>query len=88
MARPAKYSEDDLLVAVYEYSKTHPGKIIVSKLAAWASANIPSLSGVKANDFQRPRRNKNAEKTDKNKTFGSKPRSAPQKSAVKPRKKR
>ena len=67
MARPAKYSEDDLLIAVHEYSKVYPGKIMVSKLAVWASANIPSLFGVRANDFQRPRRTKDADKTGKDK---------------------
>lgn len=56
MARPAKYSEEDLLIAVEEYAKIHPGKIVYSVLAAWSSENIPALYGVKDVDFRRPHR--------------------------------
>ena len=67
MARPPKYSEDDLLIAVHEYAKCHPGKISISKLAEWASENIPALYGVKYADFQRLPRSGNAIKNGQKK---------------------
>lgn len=57
MAKPPKYSDIDLMIAVQEYAKEFPGKIIISELASWASKNYPTLYGVKDVNFRRPHRN-------------------------------
>ena len=67
MARPEKFSSKDLLIAVMEYSKVYPGPIVISKLAAWASETIPTLSGVKDIDFRRASRSKKGNNEDNRK---------------------
>ena len=66
MAKTSTYSDELLLDAVVKYSLAFPQKIVVTKLAEWASANIPGLEGVKAQHFTRPKITKNP-KTKKTK---------------------
>lgn len=54
MAKTSKFSEEKLLEAVVKYAGTFRGKIEATKLAQWASANIPGLEGVQGYHFTRP----------------------------------
>lgn len=54
MAKTAKYTEEKLLEAVVKYAEQYRGKIEATKLAKWASVNIPGLEGVEDRHFMRP----------------------------------
>lgn len=53
MAKAQTYTDDLLLSAVIKYAERFSGKIIISDLAKWASANIPGLEGVQYYHFTR-----------------------------------
>ena len=54
MGKRASYEEDLLTSAVIKYAEVYAGKIKATNLAAWASANIEGLQGVKDYHFLRP----------------------------------
>lgn len=54
MAKTQKYRDELLLEAVVKYAELNRGKIVATKLAEWASANIDGLEGVRDYHFTRP----------------------------------
>lgn len=54
MAKVQTYTDDLLLSAVIKYAERFSGKIFITDLAKWASANVPGLEGVKYYHFARP----------------------------------
>ena len=54
MAKVQKYSDSLLLEAVIKYADQYPGKIYASRLANWASLNVPGLEEVREYMFLRP----------------------------------
>lgn len=53
MAKTQKYSDELMIEAVEKYADHNKGKIVVVKLAEWASANMPGLEGISRHDFER-----------------------------------
>lgn len=51
MAKTQTYTEDQLMDAVVRYAEIYKGKIVVTRLAQWASQNIHGLEGVKNHHF-------------------------------------
>lgn len=56
MAQKEHYSDDQLLDIVVRYADTEPGIIRITKMAKWASINIPGAEGIKAYHFRNMRK--------------------------------
>ena len=67
MAKTQKYTDDQLVDAVIQYSQVYSGKIMASKLAIWARKNMQGLEEVQQYMFCRQQKVKDL-KTGKYKT--------------------
>ena len=52
MAQKEKYTDDQLMAAVMKYAEAVPGKIFISKLAAWTRNNMEGMEGVQEHNFR------------------------------------